>query len=65
MKKLEIEINELLGGYKLILGKLKARHELMKETRIKYREFLGNPERRKGDIKKHSGRKCLGYIHVV
>ena len=46
MKKLETENNKLLGGYKSLLGKLKARYELMKEaTERKYRESLGNPER--------------------
>ena len=46
MKKLETENNELLGGCKSLLGKLKARYELMKEaTERKYRESLGNPER--------------------
>ena len=46
MKMLETENNNLLGGYKLLLGKLKARYELMKEaTERKYRESLGNPER--------------------
>ena len=45
MKMLETENNKLLGGYKLLLGKLKARYELMKEAERKYRESLGYPER--------------------
>ena len=45
MKKLETENNELLGGCKSLLGKLKARYELMKEAERKNRESLENPER--------------------
>ena len=45
MKMLETENNKLLGGYKSLLGKLKARYELMKEAERRYRESLGNPER--------------------
>ena len=45
MKKLKTENNKLLGGYKSLLGKLKARYKLMKEAERKYRESLGNPER--------------------
>ena len=45
MKMLETENNKLLGGYKLLLGKLKSRYELMKEAERRYRESLGNPER--------------------
>ena len=45
MKKLETKNNKLLGGYKLLLEKLKARYKLMKEAERKYRESLGNPER--------------------
>ena len=44
-KMQETENNKHLGGYKLLLGKLKARYELMKEAERKYRESLGNPER--------------------
>ena len=45
MKMLETENNKLLGGYKSLLGKSKARYELMKEAERRYRESLGNPER--------------------
>ena len=48
MKMLETENNKLLGGYKSLLGKLKARYKLMKEAERKYRESLGNPEREGG-----------------
>ena len=44
MKMQETENNKHLGGYKSLLGKLKARYELMKEAERKYRESLGNPE---------------------
>ena len=49
MKKLETENSKLLGGYKSLLGKLKARLELMKEAERKYRESLGNPDREQGE----------------
>ena len=45
MKVLETENNKLLGVYKSLLGKLKARYKLMKEAERKYREPLGYPER--------------------
>ena len=66
MKMQETENNKHLGGYKSLLGKLKARYELMKEAERKYRESLGNPEKggREGDIDKHSGTKYSGYIDV-
>ena len=46
MKKLETENNNLVGGYKSLLGKLKARYELMKEAERKCRESLGYPEKK-------------------
>ena len=45
MKKLETENNKLLGGYKSLIGKLKARYELMKEAERRDRESLENSER--------------------
>ena len=45
MTKMKAENRKLLGGYRKLLEKLRARHELMKEAERKYRESLGNPRR--------------------